>query len=322
MKHLPPLFLITFLLISCGVPSTPAPTAALIPSATSVPTLSSTVTPEVTPIATKDPNVPKGYTNNASGKYSKVENGLTYIWDEEREAGYRLYFSGYVLDKTDLNAIDQLLMTVNIDDAVIGEESLHKLKHHANTDPPNTRNWTSLVQDVLYKNMGRAGMFPNPNAFSLAPWVSKEGEPTYHQFHFDFKNSEGPQQWGLWTGSQIVVHIRGDYDALKANAQDTRFSDVKGQIKYGPKMNYMIRMWTENGNLHIDLAPNLPASEWTEKQLMEMFMFAPASIMEGAIYATTPEDAAKLPDYSELASWSTLSIFVLNDEYRLFDIPQ
>lgn len=322
MKRLFSLFFLTIFLVSCGAPSTPASTATLIPSATSVPTLSSTVTPEVTPTATKDPNVPKGYTNDTSGKYSKVENGFTYIWDEEREAGYRLYFSGYVLDKTAPNAIDQLLMTVEIDDAVVGEESLPKLKHHANTDPPNTKNWTSLVQDVLYKNMGRAGMFPNPNAFDLAPWNSKENEPTYHQFHFDFKNSEGSQQWGLWTGSQVFVHIRSDYDTLKANTEDIRFSDVEGQIGYGPKMNYMIRMWTENGNLHLDIAPNLAASEWTEKQIMEMFMFGPASVMEGAIYATTPEDAAKLPDYSKLASWSTLSIFVLNDQYRLFDMSQ
>jgi hypothetical protein len=62
MKRWLPLFLLPILLISCGAPSTPAPTATatLIPSATVLPTITPTATFEPTPTATLDPNAPQG----------------------------------------------------------------------------------------------------------------------------------------------------------------------------------------------------------------------------------------------------------------------
>ena len=77
MKRLLPLSLLTFLLISCGAPSTPAPTATLTPSVTASPTIIPTATSTPEPLPTLDPYAPKEVMNPDT---SKME---VFTWDKE-----------------------------------------------------------------------------------------------------------------------------------------------------------------------------------------------------------------------------------------------
>lgn len=102
------------------------------------------------------------------------------------------------------------------------------------------------------------------------------------------------------------------------------FSESKGSNLYGSANSYIVKIWTEDGNLFVDIAPNLrPATVWIDKQIMEMFMFGPAAVMEQASYLTNSQDVTNLPDLTLSHSGVLLSRFVLNqDRFKLFDIEQ
>ena len=64
----------------------------------------------------------------------------------------------------------------------------------------------------------------------------------------------------------------------------------------------MVKIFAESGNLIVDIAPSLrPATQWTEKQILEMIFFGPANVMESA-------------DQSNPQSGTMLSGYVLNSK--------
>jgi|GEM_PF-4027758 len=296
--------------VTSKVAITSVPTTPLLPTETLMPTI--------------DPNAPVEYSRFESGNYfldKTTDKGsqLIYIWDVERKSWYREYFFTPLRDhpkeQNDKGGKDQLFMTVYIDDSIENEDLLPELIRVENTEALDANSWSRLFGNVLATQMVNAGIFPDKNYLDFRPW--HDGS---HKFHFDFKNEDGVQQWGLWEGSEVIVHIRGDYEQLKADMGTNGFSEVVSNHGYGPKNNYMVKIWTENGNLFTDISPSLvPATKWTKKQLMEMFMFGPSWVMEQATYATTPEDLANLPNLSNPQSGGMLSIFVVNiDRYTLF----
>lgn len=336
MKRSSCFLLLYILLASCA--TAPAFTATKVPTKplafTNTPEApTSTETPTMVPTSTETPDPMAGAPEGATGKNAKgewiktatTESGKTfeYTWDTERESWYRSFFDGYVWDRpqeaNDQGTKNQLYMSVSIDSAIDGEQQLPTLTHHDNVDPNNTMNWTAFFQDTMFKQMGDAGMFSNPRAFDMIPWFDGS-----HKFHFNFKNADGPQEWGLWDGSTITVHIRNDFDELQKNVGINGFSESKGSNLYGLANSYIVKIWTEDGNLFVDIAPNLrPATVWTDKQIMEMFMFGPAAVMEQASYLTNSQDVTNLPDLTLSHSGVLLSRFVLNqDRFKLFDIEQ
>lgn len=319
--------LLAMILTSCSSAPTQLPDAI----ATVAPTSTSTITPTATtiPTATTDPNEPDEYTRLENDIYYRdvpTANGntLIYSWDKGRHVWERQIYSGYFLDdpkeQNDKGAKDQLLMTVFIDDSIEEEELLPTLTHPENLASNGARNGSTFVQDLLLTAMLDRGMFgfPKPTSFSMAPWYDNS-----HQFHFDFVNADGPQQWGLWEGSTITVHIRGDFEELKANMDTNGFSEThsmitgsgaSGTYRYGPPNSYMIKIWTDaDHNLYCDIAPTLrPATKWTKSLIHEMIFFGPASVMESE-------------DLTEPWSGSLLSVFVLNQKsmpYFEFGPPQ
>jgi hypothetical protein len=313
MKRVIPVLLLSVFLVGCAAP---AQTQLPIVTVTSTPTLPPTPTPTATETSTptKDPNAPPEYSRFENGVYyldKQTENGntLTYMWNQKRLVYERLYFTAPVWDKekvsNDLGAQDMFQLTVFIDKNIEGEAQLPTLIHHENVDPPNSQNFANFFRDVLLSKMADAGIVPNRNSIDLGP--IRDGS---HAFHFDFVNADGQQSWGIWEGTTITVHIRGDYDQLKAEMSTNGFSEAKSNNTYGPVNYYMVRIRTENGNLTLDIAPSLrPATAWTQKQIMEMFMFAPAAIMEQG------------PDLTHPSSSTLLSIFAVNQKaYPFFEI--
>jgi len=319
--------LLTLVLTSCSSASIQLPAVTF----TVAPTSTATITPTATdiPTPTKDPDAPDEYTRLENDIYYKdvlTANGntLIYSWDRDRHVWERQLYSGYLLDypkeQNDKGGSDQLLMTVFIDATIEDEASLPILIHPENVDANGTLNGTGFIQDLLLSAMGDRGMFgiPKPTSFSMTPWYDGS-----HQFHFDFVNADGPQQWGLWVGSTITIHIRGDFEELKANMDTNGFSETHSMIvgsgasatyRYGPPNSYMVKIWTDaDHNLYCDIAPTLrPATRWTKNLIHEMIFFGPASAMESE-------------DLTHPFSGGQLSAFVLNQKsypYFEFGPPQ
>ena len=310
MKRIISILLLSVFLIGCAAPAqTQLPTVTVTSTPTHLPTSTPTPTPTATetPTPTKDPNAPSEYSRFESGVYyldKQTENGntLTYTWNPERNVYERLYFTAPVWDHekevNDKTAKDLFLLNVTIDKSIEGEQLLPTLTHQDNTLTENSPSWSNSFKDVLLSAMSDYGMFPDNNSFSLKPM--HDGS---HAFHFDFTNADGPQSWGVWEDPTvgINVRIRGDYEQLKAGQATNGFSESNSNNRYGPANRYMVKIWTENGNLFVDIAPSLrPATAWTRDQLMEMMLFGPAAIMEQG------------PDLTHPTSSTLLSVLVKN----------
>lgn len=318
-------FMFVSMLISCtSAPTQPNMAATSDTTATLSPTnaLPSTQTPS----PTIDPNAPVEYSRFEDDIYfldktTKTGNTLIYTWNKERKVWERQYFYGPVWarypEQIQKGAHHQLYMTVIIDETLEKDGVLPIITPHENTDPIDTLNWSGHFRDIIIGKMANAGMFADPQNMVMSPWFDGS-----HKFHFDFNNADGQQQWGLWDGSTITVYIQGDYESLKNGMGTNGFSEAKGIPLYGKDISYMVKLWTQDGNLNINIAPTFMPTN--EKQIMEILMFGPAAVMESATYlkdSTNTEEVANLPDLSEPQSGNTLSSFVLNQgSFRLFDI--
>jgi hypothetical protein len=285
MKFVETLFAIlpAIVLASCSSVSTQAPTVATISevAVTLVPT--ATPLPTETLMPTIDPNAPAEYSRFENNVYfldktTKGGNTLTYLWDKQRKSWYRIIFTGFVLDRPKeygSDYPDALLMNIYIDDSIVGEESIPMLKHSENTDPPNTVNFYSRFQTNIINALVQRGVIKN---------ISEFNKPSFddNKFYFDFINADGSQRWGIWPGTTIEVHIRGDYDTLKMNMGTNGFSETKS-LPYGYTNNYMLKVWTDETNsLYVDIAPSLPAVEWTEAMFYEMAFLGPGLVFESS----------------------------------------
>lgn len=319
MKKLSPLVLLgIFLLSACASPATPAPTATLIPSATAVPTLSSTATPEASPTATIDPNAPQGYTRFENGIYyldEITENGNEIIstWDPERKAYYSIIYHGFALDQSkELNddypdiGKDQLMMTMYMDRSIIDALTVPTLIHPDNISPFNSPSFTRNFTGRMTEALEREGVIKPGETFSFAGWAKG-------LYYLPFKNADGDQRLDLKPGSEMETHIRGDYAKLKANMATNGFFETQVRDNYGPANSYMIKIWTDSeNNGHVEIAPLLPASQWTEEMFYEMAFIGFGNIFESS-------------DQVHPQSSSLTSGFILNREtfpYFEFGPPQ
>ncbi|KXK12722.1 MAG: hypothetical protein UZ14_CFX002002167 [Chloroflexi bacterium OLB14] len=303
-------------LVSC----TSAPTQALNITVTSEVTITSAPTnipsPTETQVPTIDPNAPAEYSRFENGDYfldKTTENGntLTYIWDEERNSWYLTIFSDYMLDRSrevnDEGYLDAFLMNIYIDSSIEAGESIPTLHHTENIDPRGVVNFnTSMFTNMINACLDR----------DIITTIEEFNKPNFdaRKFYLDFSTVGGSQRWGLWPGTIIEIHIRGDYQSLIDNKEKNGFSEIKSPPNYGYTNSYMIKIWTDMANnLYVDIAPSLAATKWTEAMFYEMAFVGPGLIFEFSDL-TNPEWTG-----------SKTSEFVLGREtwpYFVFGSPQ
>ncbi len=280
---------ITLVLSACGdsTPTTVVATETPQPAITETVVATATRTPESTVTATSteivDPNIPADYILGADGSYTKIDavTGETVVWNAERDAGYWGYFSGFFYDRPkevndDNNdySKDQLEMHIYIDSSIEGLATLPTMTHKDNTDPRSKANFQSLyITTEMLKALENAGVIKDSTEFNMVRWVN-------HDFSLPLTNPDGPQPpWGLWPGTIIDVHIRGDYEELKANTVTNGFFETAKHAGYGPENNYMLKIWTDaKNNLHVEIAPSLSADKWTKQMLVEMATIGPGEV--------------------------------------------
>ena len=75
---------LAILVSACAAPAVTTPIPTAIPASTQTPPPSPIPPPTLTPSPTVDPNTPSGATGkDAKGNYTKVENGLSVVWNPE-----------------------------------------------------------------------------------------------------------------------------------------------------------------------------------------------------------------------------------------------
>lgn len=316
MKRWLLLFLPFLLLVSCGAPSTPAPTATLIPSAAVLPTIASTVTPEASPTATKDPNAPQGFTRFENGNYlldKKTDKGntLTYTWDKERQAWYRQVFSGYLLDRAkELNnqgLPDEIMMNIYIDGALQDEAtSFPTLIHPDNTDSANTIDFNNLYETLMTQAMVKRGVINN---------LTEDDKPHFddHKLYLDFTTLAGSQREGFWPGATISIHIHGNYLELEKNMQSNGYGKTPIDTYFGKPNNFMVRILTQNGNTDIDIAPSLTSvKDWSDKLKIAILFYGQTAILSYSDLTTFPSGSGPnsvLPEIISVAKQYPFFIF-------------
>jgi len=273
--------LVSIILISC------APSTQVIPTNTAIPTSTFTPIPPTPTVVTPTPdplaNAPKGFTNfdKTLGVWTRIdeESGKTVFWDAEKQTEYSLLFDDFLLDygpdiegsimldgKTRLS--DQLEFKVYIDPSIQNWNKL-TLTHKENADPSNKVNWTSyfgtnLVERMIYKDLVSSQL-----DFNLNKWYTKG-------YSISYKTKEGAQTLFLGNGNVTTVHIRGDYEALKANQDNNNFTDtVGGDLRGDSNIKYMVKISSDkDGNTFVEIAPNITdALKWSDKRIIEMILF-------------------------------------------------
>lgn len=306
------------ILASCSSVATQPPNVTVTSEVTVTSAPTNTPSPTETPISTVDPNAPNEYTRYENGVYyldksTEKGNTLIYSYDQEREVWVRPIFNSFLLDlspdRNDLGIKDQLYIAVTIDATITDEVLLPQIVHVDNVGTHKDEEWSWFLINNIDNALEEQGLFDFGNSLGFEYW--SDGS---RKLHFDFQNADGSQSWGLWDNTTISVRIRGDFKQLEENSPTNGFYMTKALPRYdknGVTHYYMVKIWTDNdGNLFCDIAPNnVPATHWTNMQIMEMIMFAPAAVMEQAPDLTTPQSS------------SQLSAFVLNqDRYKLFNL--
>lgn len=298
MKHLCLIPLIA-ILIACASSPTPSTPTTKIETATAVPTTKipiPTNTIEPTPI--RDPSIPEDYTENASGNYTKIENGFPVIWDTERKAGYSLMFDDFLWDQPpDMEAgttsdgkkhlTDQLELKVFIDSKIV---NWHKLSvtHAENMDPMNTSNWTMLFKSLLLKAMTEKGLLSDPTHFSYDTWFNTSD----YTIHYTTK--DGNQSLILRDGNVTTVHIRADYEALLTNMNNNNYTLVDGANLGTPNIKYMVKISSDkDGNTFAEIAPSITdALEWSDMRIIEMYLLGITSPLTFVDIPYTPRSSS------------------------------
>jgi hypothetical protein len=279
------------ILTSCVSSPSPSISTAKIETATAIP---STRTPTNTPIPTntveptptRDPSIPEGYEKDASGNYTKTENGLTITWDRERNAGYSLLFDNFLMDKRPAlegTLPDTLELKVFIDVNITNWEKL-TVTHPENMDPTSIDgsgpqspfDGNQLLQNLIWEKMVKNGMIKDVPSFSSEQWY-KLGGYTRH-----YNTEEGHQTLILKDGYVTTVYIRADYEALKADQENNKFSEVVGSTNLGsPSIRYMAKISSDtDGNTIVGTAPSIiDALQWSDNRIIEMFLFGFSSAL-------------------------------------------
>jgi hypothetical protein len=281
-----------FLVASCA-PSVPSATVPGSAESSPTPPLSATEAPTNTPTATStptetpDPNMPDGATGkDAQGNYIKIENGLTVVRNTELNTWER----HLNLDDQDIPLIvwdqiqhnvgfhDQVLLTVRISDKVPGFEKAGSISLHpgANVDDlpgGNPFNFSNIfLADVIQKYTG-SFLITDPGWFDQG------------KISFSFTTSERPDPWVWNLGPETKVIVDVLDKPIGNGFQKADDPWAKGSLQKG---SLQVRLFTEGGNLHLWIVPGSPLDQLTKEQWMEIFLYAPAQVIDHSDQRVSP----------------------------------
>ncbi len=317
-----PLIIILTACVTSPTPATPTPkieTATVVPATeTLIPTDTPIPTNTVEPTPTRDPSIPEEYIKDSSGNYTKTENGVTITWDSERKAGYSLMFDDFLFDERPaVEGIlpDTLGLKVFIDAGITNWNKL-TVTHPENmsptpsdgSGPKQPMNGSGLVMNFIWDLMIWNGMIKDVPEFSTDQWY-KLGGYTRH-----YNTLEGPQTLILKDGYVTTVYIRADYETLKADKENNKFSEVIGSTNLrSPSMRYMVKISSDTeGNTIVEMAPNIiDALRWSDDRIIEMYLFGFSSAL------ASPDD----PVIPRAAGFSS-DVAMNNKKYPFFIIAR
>ncbi len=286
MKRLSLFPLLIIFLTGCASSPTPATIAPKIETSTALPATKTPIpTNTIEPTSTKDPSIPEGYIKDSTGNYTIVIDGITVMWDTERNSGYSLMFDNFLIDERPaIEGIlpDTLGLKVFIDTAIVNWNKL-TVTHPENMDPTamdgsgpkQPMNGSGLVYNFIGDKMVWNGMIKDRLDFSTDKWYELGGYTRY------YNTLEGPQTLILKDGYTTTVHIRADYEALKADMENNKFTEANGGNLGNPNIKYMIKISSDkDGNTYAEIAPNImDALEWSDKRIIEMFLIGFANAL-------------------------------------------
>ncbi len=256
--------------VSSPAPSTP--TQKIEPATVAPATNTPIPTNTIVPTPTRDPSIPEGYIEDASGNYTKTENGITITWDKERNAGYSLMFNDFLWDQrpeVEGTIRDTFEWRVFIDSNIANWNKL-TVTHNQSTIKSGTVDWSVIFHNFMADIMIRKGIIKDKPDFNYDQFYKSTG------YTIQYTTPEGPQTLSLKDGNVTTVHIRADYDALKANMENNNFTEATGSTNLGsPSIKYMVKISSDkDGNTIVEIAPNInDALQWSDKRIIEMYLF-------------------------------------------------
>ena len=238
-----------------------------------------------TPTETPDPNNPPGATGkDAQGNWIKTENGVQVAWNAELNTWERhinvnnegIPLVALTQQMQNNGGKDMLFLHAKVSDKVPGFEHIGSLSLHNGA------------------NVNIRESFGNQFWFDL---LKKIGSNLDYQQILDgkvfisFTTSDGTQNWKISPDTKVEVYI---LDKPIGNGfQD--WKDAKGN-------NFQSRMFTdEQGNLHLWIVPGRPIDQYSREELMEMYLFAPASVISDPDQRV-PRYSSRLSGYVILAT--------------------
>jgi len=233
--------------------------------------------------------MPVGTTGkDANGNWTKVENGMTVVWNVELniwERHLNLNDQGIPLivwtqNDHNVGAHDQVFLIVRVDDGMQGVEKIDSISLHpgANIDdepgghPLNFSN--VFLGDVLKEYQGQF------NTFNVR-WFD-EGKIS---FSFTTSERQEPWSWKLGPNTSVIVDI---LDAPIGNGFVKEHGlGVFDGIDGPDQTRYQLRVFTDSeGNLHEWIVPGKPVDQLTKEQLLEMYLYAPTFLTQSSDFRT------------------------------------
>jgi len=256
------LLIASTLLSACATPMTATPTAFSETTSTSVPT-SIPPTATIEPSPTVDPSMPEGATGkDAEGNWIKTENGVNVTWSKDLNTWERhlnVNNEGIPLvifneqQHTQGGMKDNFPLFVNVSDKMSGYNNVDSISPHPGAGD----------QDLSFANIFR---YDIQKAFGITDMRQiQAGETTV-----TFTTVEGRQTINL--NKSVIVDV---FDQPTGGGfQQWKIADPSGTT-------FQSRLFADaQQNLHVWVVPGKQIDQLTHTQLLEMFLFGPASIID------------------------------------------
>jgi hypothetical protein len=305
MRRLLLLFLLTFLIISCGAPSTPlaVPTARLISTVTTSPTIVSTVTLEPTP--TLDPNAPQG-TQGKDDKGIYIEaNGVknrqielvdpvtgetTTVWAFSAIEGEQMIaLVDYPKEENANGWGDQIKSQLLVDPRVSGSAKFPVMSYNQDEWLLGQDGKTPTFSGVFYP------FLESSRAVNTPGMLNRLDNVIYH-----FTTSAGAYDWKIAykdDGSDATTIIRRVEDLHLVEGNGVK----KIQDPYNGDNHFYIKMYSVNKKLVTEIASEVSLDQLSDKEKAFMMMFGQLSVI-------LTEDQVKNMDISNIKSLVNMAL--------------
>lgn len=306
--------LIFALLISACAPQqvtvTSQVTATLSPTETPTPTeIHPTATSTIEPSPTVDPNAPPGWTGKDVQGYIMKKDGITYhdttIVDSNGNEIYRGWFRSLnynneripLLDLPDqsnnIGLPDQQWLKLGVGINVQGADKVGTLQRLKESSDPSVDDFTDEYYTYLMNRIG---------VKTKNPFIQiNEGK-----ISLSYSIPSGIFDWKLGPNTNVNVFI---IDNNSAKSQG--FTKVKDPFDKKGENYLYVKFYGVKGDVVCMISSDAPIDTLNESQLAEIFLFAPASILDGQDQMV-PHFNDTLNKLSSMAFAKNKAIFKIN----------